>query len=412
MRPTLGWAGLSRRALKRAEAQLIGDSEGVRDEVGVLALHTAYANRFFPGTSVQQTRLRYALFVPWQIKMLLRDRARVRSGQALPALEAAEQNLARRLPDVDGERTIGRRAVKSGRPVAIPPSHSYWVALRAWKVLSRGPDGATPSRAELFAQWERWHEGHRGRNATDDEGHPIEAPRYLFHKGLPNPPVEFERDNPLDFSLESSERDFLRARLLDTKRPNDGQPSFLSALVHSTERIPNGLLPWSESVVRHADEADQKALHRARDAAALAAVTRAVYAAAVEALLERNDCSSVGKQHRDRLAEIVSKYGAAGQQLCIDDLKLDGVFIGDLHPILTAIQEWLSRPGHDPLDDPVLAPLTRWELCRKGSRRAKLHLSAHGREARAAWGRDKTAPAGPIEYRWRLVCGFLQDLQG
>ena len=55
MRPALGWAGLSRSALKRAEAQLVADSEGVRDEVGVLALHTAYANRFFPGTSVQQT---------------------------------------------------------------------------------------------------------------------------------------------------------------------------------------------------------------------------------------------------------------------------------------------------------------------------------------------------------------------
>ena len=52
----------------------MADSAGVRDEVGVLSLHTAYANRFFLGTSVQQTRLRYALFVPWQITVLLRDR--------------------------------------------------------------------------------------------------------------------------------------------------------------------------------------------------------------------------------------------------------------------------------------------------------------------------------------------------
>ena len=74
MKPALGWAGLSRSALKRAEAQLVTDSAGVRDEVGVLSLHTAYANRFFPGTSVQQTRLRYALFVSWQITVLLRDR--------------------------------------------------------------------------------------------------------------------------------------------------------------------------------------------------------------------------------------------------------------------------------------------------------------------------------------------------
>lgn len=412
MRPRLGWAGLSRTALKKAEAQLIGDSEGVRDEVGVLALHTAYANRFFPGTSLQQTRLRYALFVPWQIKNLICDRVRIRASQAHRALEQAEQNLARRLPDVDGERTIGRRAVRSGRPVAIPPSHSYWVALSAWGILSAGPDGATPSRAELFTHWERWHEGYRGRRATDDEGHPFEVPRYLFHQGLPNQPVEFDRDKPLDFSLESSEREFLRARLIDTKRPIDGQSSFLSALVRSIERIPHGLEPWSESVMRHADEADQEALHRARDAAGLAAVTRAVYAAAVEALLERNDCLSVGNRHRDRLIEIVDKYGAAGQRLCIDDLTLDGVSIGDLYPVLESIQQWLSRSGNDPLDEPVLTPLTRWELCRKGLRRAKLHLSAHGRQARAAWRPDKTALARPIEYRWSLVCGFLQDLRG
>ena len=64
--PRMGWAALSRSRLNRAEAQLVKDAQGVRDEVGVLALHTGYANRFFPGTSTQQTRLRYALFVPWR----------------------------------------------------------------------------------------------------------------------------------------------------------------------------------------------------------------------------------------------------------------------------------------------------------------------------------------------------------
>ena len=164
----------------------MADSEGVRDEVGVLALHTAYANRFFPGTSVQQTRLRYALFVPWQIMTLLRDRERVQSGQACrAALEQAELNLARRLPDVDGEGTIGRRTAKAGRSVAIPPSQSYWVALGAWGILGASPHGDAPSRRELFARWGSWSEGHRGRPATDDEGRALETARSLFHQGLP-----------------------------------------------------------------------------------------------------------------------------------------------------------------------------------------------------------------------------------
>jgi Family of unknown function (DUF6361) len=60
-----GWTYLSRDALKRAEAQLSGDAAGVRDEVGFLLIHQRYADRFFPGTSVLHTRLRYVLFIPW-----------------------------------------------------------------------------------------------------------------------------------------------------------------------------------------------------------------------------------------------------------------------------------------------------------------------------------------------------------
>ena len=411
MKPRLGWAGLSRSALKRAEAQLVADSEGVRDEVGVLALHAAYANRFFPGTSVQQTRLRYALFVPWQIKMLLGDRERVHSGQAHRALEQAELNLSKRLPDLEGEGTIGRLMAKAGRSVAIPPSQSYWVALRAWGILSAGPNGYAASRSELFEHWENWFDCQRGRPTTDDEGRVLEARRHLFHQGLPQPPVEFNRDKPLDFTLRDKERDYLRTRLLDTRRPGDGQPSFLSALVRSGNHIRDGIAPWSRPVMRHADDADQKAICRARDAAALAAVTRAIYSAAVEALRQHKDGVPVGQRHRNRLTEIVHEYGPAGQRLCLDDLPLDGVMIGGLAPVLAIIQQWLSRGRSDPLDETVFAALSKWELRRKGTRRAKLPLSMHGREARAAWQADKASLASPIGYRWTLVRRFLRDLQ-
>ena len=412
MRPALGWAGLSRSALKRAEAQLVADSEGVRDEVGVLALHTAYANRFFPGTSVQQTRLRYALFVPWQIKALLRNREHVRSDQeARDALEQAELNLAMRLPHVDGEGTIGRRTASAGRSVAIPPSQSYWVALATWGILGANLGGEAPSRRELFRRWERWPDGHRRRPTTDDEGRALERPQHLFHPGLPEPPRELRGDVPLDFRLLPDEREFLRKRLLDTKRSGDGQPSFLSALVGSRIRIRDGQSPWSRSVIRHADEADRQALHRARDAAALAAVTRAIYNAAVEALRERDEGSPIVERHRVHLVEIVDEYGSAAQRLRLGDLARDGVSIGDLAPVLASVQQWLSRGGDDPLDGALFASLSHWERRRKGSRRAKLPLSAYGREARAAWQAQKTALAEPIGYRWSLVRRFLQDLQ-
>ena len=411
MKPLLGWAGLSRSALKRAEAQLVADGEGVRDEVGVLSVHTAYANRFFPGTSVQQTRLRYALFVPWQIKMLLGEGERVHSGQADDALEQAELDLCRRLPNVDGEGTIGRRMAMTDRSVAIPPSQSYWVALRAWGILNAGPGGYAASRSELFAHWEDWSERRSGRPATDDEGRSLEAGRQLLHPGLPEPPVDFNRNKRLGFRLREEEREFLRARLLETRRHADGQPSFLSALVRSRVHIRDGMVPWSSHLMRNADDADQKAIRRARDAAALTACTRAIYSAAVEALRQHKDGESVGNRHRDHLVKIVDKYGRAAQRLCLADLPLDGVKIGGLAAVLEIIQQWLSRGSGDPLDETVLATLSRWEMQRKGTRRAKLPLSAHGREARAAWQAEKAPLAIPIGFRWNLVCRFLRDLQ-
>ena len=66
-----GWTMPSRDAVRRAGRALESAEQGVRDEVGFLIIHDAYANRFFPGTSVQQTRLRYILFVPWIYKRLL-----------------------------------------------------------------------------------------------------------------------------------------------------------------------------------------------------------------------------------------------------------------------------------------------------------------------------------------------------
>lgn len=133
--PMLGWAALSRSALNRAENELEENAEGMRDEVGVLALHTGYANRFFPGTSVQQTRLRYALFVPWQINELLK--ASPRSFAPLKDLRESEIRLALRLPEERGAGNIGRTRAVKGRAVSIPPSEFYWVALAAWGYSTR-----------------------------------------------------------------------------------------------------------------------------------------------------------------------------------------------------------------------------------------------------------------------------------
>jgi len=410
MQPVLGWAGLSRAALKRAEAQLTADALGVRDEVGVLALHTAYANRFFPGTSVQQTRLRYALFVPWQILSLLRDRSGVAPGQVRSALEKMELDLARRLPDIDGEGTIGRRTVKAGRSVAIPPSQSYWVALGGWGILASTLDGRTPARSELFSRWSRWPDGRYQRTGTDDEKRPLELAQRLFRVDIPDAPRSLHGDRPLDFVLTADEKRFLRTRMLETRRVIDGEASFLATLVRGGVVPTDVQRPWSNALAQNADTHDRSALERARGAAAISAVARAVYYAAVETLQEDRDGLCPDQLHRTHLEETISKYSRLAVRLDLSELPLDGVHVGGLRPVLATIQKWLRKGSMDPVASDLLNCMGDWELRRKGSKRAKLPLTRRGRLARQTWVAKDTRCAEPIDFRWRVIRTFLRDL--
>src|SRR4029077_12063607 len=108
---SFGWTLLSRDALRRAEKQLRDAAEGVRDEVGFLAIHLAYSDRFFPGTSVLHTRLRYALFVPWLYEKIARQSDRRRISDVVERHETA---LAGRL------RASGELGVIGGRRYPQP----------------------------------------------------------------------------------------------------------------------------------------------------------------------------------------------------------------------------------------------------------------------------------------------------
>src|SRR5258708_28713499 len=70
--PSIGWFMLSeadRSAANRYLTKLASD--GTRDELGFAPIHFAFADRFFPGTSVQHAQLRYVFFVAWAYQELL-----------------------------------------------------------------------------------------------------------------------------------------------------------------------------------------------------------------------------------------------------------------------------------------------------------------------------------------------------
>src|SRR3954468_14004744 len=85
----LGWVEISDAALQRLRRELEQKGQGVVDEMGVLAIHAGYADYFFPGTSVLQTRPRYLFFVCWNFLWLARQRG------------VTKENLLKRKDDAD-----------------------------------------------------------------------------------------------------------------------------------------------------------------------------------------------------------------------------------------------------------------------------------------------------------------------
>jgi hypothetical protein len=105
--------------------------QGSVDELGIGPIRDAFSNRFFPGTSVLHTRVRYLLFVPW----LLADSTR--RGHSLERarrdLRHQEVRLIKALM-AGGEDTgvIGNRAQERLKTM---PSQVYWPALQRFGVL-------------------------------------------------------------------------------------------------------------------------------------------------------------------------------------------------------------------------------------------------------------------------------------
>src|SRR5438477_12845778 len=101
VKPALGWTMLSREEMRHVERSLADNEQDTRDEIGFLLIHQGFADRFFPGTSVLHTRVRYALFVPWVYQRAARS---PRRGSDLDrTIQQLLIELAIRLKQLGGE---------------------------------------------------------------------------------------------------------------------------------------------------------------------------------------------------------------------------------------------------------------------------------------------------------------------
>ena len=401
MEPILGWTALSREALRKAEAQLREEAQGVRDEIGFLALHQGYANRLFPGTSVLHTRLRYVLFVPW----LYEHVSRKSNGRRFePLLRDEEVKIAGRLKGEDG--VIGGRSYP--RPTTVPPSMVYWSAMGVWGILRNSWDGTIPFRSTVHRQLSRPSSRF---DMKDDDGVPLNDDQRIFVQ-LPQPPNDFfDASVPLDFQLRPEEHNFLRRLLIAVEKPETKAPSLLALLADREKmRLKQIPAPWDPAVLNVADADDRPALIRAGQAAALSAIGRAVYAHLVESIRADNDGLSTEDRHRSYLREVMSAYRSDALDLDIPAMLFDVPGIpGTFREVLEQTQLWVKKGSMNTAELQFL--YEKAETRRKGQR-ARLSKTLAGRNRRAEWDPQEQTLAEPLHYRWFQVRRLLTDLWG
>src|SRR5438128_706137 len=129
----LGWTMLSQEEMRQVERSLANGEQDTRDEIGFLLLHQGFADRFFPGTSVLHTRIRYALFVPWLFERAVSSRRRGADLDSTIRYHLIE--LAIRLKKLGKEPYDVIGGDKLGQLTSQPPDRVYWSALRTWGLI-------------------------------------------------------------------------------------------------------------------------------------------------------------------------------------------------------------------------------------------------------------------------------------
>lgn len=364
---------------------------------GFYLLHQGFADRFFPGTSVLHTRIRYALFVPWLYKQAASGRRRGSDLESMIRRLLIE--LAIRLKREERYDVIG--GDKLGQLTSQPADRVYWTALRAWGLLLP----TVSSRSDALRRLQIT----AGPSATDDDGGRLDDAEIEAFVGLPDPPEGWkDPDVSLNFNLSEKEGDYLRRKLSVLPRPREGVRSLLACLVSAGDSFDDKAPGLPKELDVRADALDGVALGVARDAAALAAIGRAVYGALVEQLRER-DGGPEDHTFREQLHPHFASYGEAASHT---DLDAAEALLPELPlHVRTVLRETLTyvREGKPENFSRLHDSYRKSEVIRKGGLRARLAGTERAAQRRAEWdpGRHNTSP---LHYRWHIVRSMLADL--
>lgn len=173
-----------------------------RDELGLGSIRDAFADLFFPGTSVIQTRARYFFFVPWMYMEL--ERLRVPSAEMEAKARKAETRLIQVLKQSeDPSGTLGSRA---GDTLKRLPSNVYWMGLRSWKI--RLFDG---SQDDYHRSLDRFHATRSAARRDDDNELVTGGLRRNWHADIPEAAPGFPAE--ATFAMTRAEAQYLVDRI-------------------------------------------------------------------------------------------------------------------------------------------------------------------------------------------------------
>jgi len=412
-----GWATITRGDLAQAQLLLESGERGVRDPLGLNAVHRLYADYFFPGTSVQMTRLRYVFFVAAAYEKLRREK-----GALEPALSKIERWTALQLKQGEASTTgiIGHTIAATRSPV-IRPSMSYWTALMQWGIIANFPQSTKPlTRGSIQANWDQYHR--MPRRATDE----FATSSSLFEEKLEKLWESEKRSllvdaigntrHPLDFELEPSEQKYLKARLGST-----GTLLGKLAVADIPGTIRSCKAPWSSKVRALLDESDRDLMQNAMYLAYLVEITRAVYDVLVARIYctidrpgnaEARDVLTLTQKrlkHRIALGSLTRRHALRATLTTSTNNSAIGDLPGKLTAFLRRVQLWVES-GESQVHSLEPAFFNQERVQKGDAIRMRLH-HGEGRQQRAEWaGFIERLEPEPLDYRWPIVQRLLIDL--
>ena len=393
---SIGWLDLDAAASEQVGTLLRSlDEPGTLDELGLASVRDAFSDMLSPGTSTNQTRLRYFIFLPWLFGRL--EAQRVPPVEFSHRLREDEAQLIDCLrPLGSGQGVIGYTA---GRDLKQMPSAAYWGGLGSWRLRRHNLSIAEyGQRASTFGTL---------RPERDDDGNATNRVLSMWAP-LPQRPDDFLKSD-LTFELRAEEAQVL-VDLIRQHHPG----SLLAVLCGMPATVGAAEYPWQLPTVGMPDRLVELLRH-ARCFSELTVGPQLVY----NVLLARKARDEFGWE-TDELEENQLTHLVAWGRLIDDRYEELLSWVEDLPEfwhvmagrgvngrtqdfVTSVVKRAIANPMDFANDSVVQGHICDRELQIKTNRARLAH-----RSTLENW--SQTPAGGQFNYRWPITRNYLADI--